>query len=508
MLIWRLILLCLLLAPGSAVAGWKKAVSDHFIVYGDTENANIREIVEHIEHFDAMLRQIMVTAPQDSPNKLTIFLVRDTYTVQRVMGPNSRNVYGFYRPGIAGSNAVVPLISETGGYDLKSEIVLFHEYAHHFMLQHFTVGYPAWYVEGFAEYYSTTEFRKDGGIAVGVPAKHRFASLIFGQRYPLTRLFADDQGKMTEEDVGNFYAYAWLLTHYLQFNPARKGQMTKYLKAFASGVEPIVAATSAFGDLKTLQRELDRYQDNTELSYHLLSGMRLPNPGITVEDMSDADSRMMPLWVRFATGSRDKDQLASFVKEARVFAGKFPNEPRAYEMLAEGELYAEQPYTESFAAATKANDALLALRPLDARALLRRARIASAVMHTSSNYPGGWKAIRSLIVKANHAAPEDPFPLMMYFNSFIDEGIEPTQVAAEGLGRALELAPQVSDLRFLLADWFIARKQEDRLREVLEPIVNDPHNAEIRTRARQLMNALSTPTPAAAPASATLSKTP
>ena len=51
--------------------------------------------------------------------------------------------------------------------DLDPKSVLFHEYAHHFMLHHFPAAYPAWYVEGFAEFFSVVAFPQDGSIEYG-----------------------------------------------------------------------------------------------------------------------------------------------------------------------------------------------------------------------------------------------------------------------------------------------------------------------------------------------------
>ncbi len=186
-MIIRLITALLVAVPASASAAWIKADSTHFVVYGDTTEVQLRKFVERLEKFDTVLRIVTGRAAETPPNKLMIFVVRDVSTLQKFAGPKSKNVYGFYEPQITGSFALIPRTAGTGEYDLDSVTVLYHEYAHHFMLQYFPAGYPGWYVEGFAEYFSTMEFRKDGAVAVGIPAKHRFASLIIDSAFPLTR---------------------------------------------------------------------------------------------------------------------------------------------------------------------------------------------------------------------------------------------------------------------------------------------------------------------------------
>ncbi len=480
-------LVCVLMmtTPAVARAEWNKATSDHFIIYGETSSERLRGFTERVEKFDAFMRVMTGQGKDTSPNKLVIFVVRDIATVQRLIGKAAGNVAGFYSPSIAGSIAVVPKSSGGNGSrsDLDAEIILFHEYAHHFMLQYFAAGYPAWYVEGYAEYYSTTEFRKDGAIAVGMPAQHRATSLLLLPAYPLTKMFAADAGKMTGDETASFYGQSWLLTHFLRFEPSRKGQLTTYLKAFASGVPAEKAATDAFGDIVKLQADLKRYLQASKMTYQQLRGVVLPVPTIDITPVSPTDAALMPLYMRFMHGAHGQAEVDSFIAAARTAAARFSGDPRALELLAEGELDAEQ-----FDAATKANDALLLQRPTDARALLRRARIASAMMRDTGKYPGGWKAIRSLIVKANRASPDDPFPLSEYFSSFPSEGIRPTPIAADGLVRALELAPQVPNLRFALAHWLMTTNKRDQARNVFAPLLNEPHSPGMREAAREMLD--------------------
>ncbi len=482
-MVLRFLLFVLLIAtPAIARAEWNKATSDHFIIYGEMSNERLRNFTERVEKFDGLMRVLTGQGKEASPNKLVLFLVRDVAAVQRLVGKARGNIAGFYSPSIAGSIAVVPKTGGGGSPDLDSDVVLFHEYAHHFMLQYFAAGYPAWYVEGFAEYYSTTEFRKDGSIAVGMPANHRAYSLLTLPAYPLTKMFAADAVQRTETETASFYGQSWLLTHYLSFEPSRKGQFNSYLKAFASGVPAEKAASDAFGDIGKLQADLKRYLQARKISYRQLTGLTLPVPTIATTPISKTEGDLMPLFIRYMNGANGQAEVDSFVADARIAAAKYPGEARALELLAEGELDADQ-----FDAATKANDALLAQRPTDARALLRRARIAAAIMRDSDKYPGGWKAIRTLIVKANRAAPDDPFPLSEYYDSFRHERTKPPTIAADGLNRALELAPQVPKLRFAYADYLMRNDKRAEARAVLAPLLNHPHSPGMRDAARAML---------------------
>ena len=57
--------------------------------------------------------------------------------------------------------------------NLDPQQVLFHEYTHHFMFQHFSAAYPSWYVEGFAETAATIVMKPDGSFHLGNPPQYR-----------------------------------------------------------------------------------------------------------------------------------------------------------------------------------------------------------------------------------------------------------------------------------------------------------------------------------------------
>lgn len=482
---WRLLLaIAIMLCPVTAKASWSRVDSDNFVVYGDLSGDRLVRFVEKAEKFDALLRRFTRLLPeQRSPNKLTIFVVSGTDAVQRLLGPKARNVAGFYVGNVTGSYAVVPRgIGSGGRFDLDSDAVLFHEYAHHFMLQYFPAGYPSWYIEGFADFWSTVEFKNDGSIAVGLPANFRSRALALGKPFKLPRMFAADIGTLGGEDRASFYAWSWLLTHYLTIVPDRTGQLTTYLNAFAKGDPPEGAARAAFGDIATLQTELDRYADARSRRYMSIKGMELPSAKIAPVPLDAVQKALMPLFIQFTRGSRTKEEVAAFVAEARAMAARYPGHPAALELLAEGELDAAQ-----LDAATRANDALLALRQTDARALLRRARIAAARLAGSSD-PEKWKTVRQLVVKANRASPDDPFPLVQYYRSFITARTEPPQIATDGLTRALELAPQAGSLRFMLASRLMKQGKKVQATNVLAPMLNDPHSAQARATARAILD--------------------
>src|SRR5688500_4343027 len=125
-------------------------------------------------------------------NRGTVYVVPGIVALQRLhRRPNAR---GFYIPRASGSVAFTPrrsgLNSNGGADDLDAEKILLHEYAHHFVLQNYAGAFPAWFVEGFAEFNSTARFAKDGSIAFGIPASHRAGELMSTRGSSVEALFA------------------------------------------------------------------------------------------------------------------------------------------------------------------------------------------------------------------------------------------------------------------------------------------------------------------------------
>jgi hypothetical protein len=165
-----------LLAPAVAQAAWREASTPHFLIYSEENAATLQAFATRLEKFDKAMRMMrgMDDPPVGPANRLTIYVVPSVASVQRVMGRDGRNLAGVYIPRATGSIAIVPRkTGGTGAYALNAETVLLHEYAHHFMFANAFVAYPAWFVEGFAEFNSTTKFEKDGSLGFGLPAAPR-----------------------------------------------------------------------------------------------------------------------------------------------------------------------------------------------------------------------------------------------------------------------------------------------------------------------------------------------
>ena len=474
----------LLLAAAPARAEWRRSVSRHFIVYSEASPGDLRQFAEKLERFDALLRLMSPTAPEDNAAPLTVFMPTYRDSVSDLVG--SSLAAGVYFPRIGGSIAVAPRYLSNDSLDntgLNADSILFHEYAHHYMLENYTAAYPPWFVEGYAELLSTTRFNRDGSIQIGNPEGHRDADRML-RPLPLRTLLFNNYWSLRGEEAASYYAQAWLLTHYLTLSDERPGQLRRYLGLLAAGRPPEQAAEEAFGGLQTLERDFSRYRHAPSIPYIGISFEHAPAiPEIRIETLSPGEESIV--WQRaIYMRGLEANQAAGFAGTMRGRAAAHPDDPAVLQLLADAEFLAGND-----ALATRAVDALLALQPNAPRALLRKGLIELRALEKASDAATPhWAAARAWVVRANRADPQDPLPLFEYYRSFQRQGVQPPADAGLALLRAFELAPQDDEVRTHLADWLVGARRYHEAVIVLSPVAYSAHPSPQRAQAAALID--------------------
>ncbi len=469
--------------PTSAEARWRQASSTHFVIYSEESPESLRKFAERLERYDAAMRLVRNLPDLDpgTANRLTIYMVSDVGAVRRLHGKGS-DAAGFYIPRASGSLAIVPRRGlGSSEFDLTQEGVLLHEYAHHFMFENYPIAFPSWYIEGFAEFHSTSQVEPDGSVGVGRPALHRAYGLMSGNPLPIDKMMALGTERLSPEKSEAIYGRGWLLTHYLTFSETRKGQLSKYLKALNSGKKGVEAATMAFGDLKVLDREVDKYMMQKRMSYLKLPGDKLKVGRIEVGELSDGEDAVMELKIRSQRGVDDKAAKA-LLPLMRKAAAPFPDDPAVQVTLAEAE-YDARNYKEAVAAADRA----LARNPKLVDALVYKGRAFMAMAEGAADKPKAIAQGRKWIAAANRADPDDPEPLLLFYTSFLAADAKPTANAVMGLNTAFQLAPRDRGLRMLVARQYLVEGKAEEARAVLGPIAFDPHSGEVGAAAAAIV---------------------
>ena len=470
----RILALALLLTPFTARAEWKEAVSKHFAVYSEGSEAELRKAASDLERYDHLLR-MMLHLPDSNPLRVKVYLMRDAAEVQRTMGVGSNTgVAGYYSASARGPTAVgmrKPLGSVQ--MDFNGQMVLFHEYAHHLMLQYSGAAFPLWYIEGFAEYYAPTKILPNG-YEVGHMAPYRRASFKEdGNWLPLKELLTARNYKDIRYRSDLLYAQGWLLIHYLADHEKRSGQLRNYLSLINGGSDYKAAMDAAFGpDAAELDKELRRYSKRQRLEAIRITFPSLELGEVQVRALSPARSALMDREIELARGLFAKD-VAEFANDVRKKAQLFPDDPDALGLLAEAERMAG-----NHDAAIAASERWLAHRPGEPRALMLKgmARI-DALVAAQSKDKAAWDGARKWVADARKAAPDDPLILQAFYDSYAADGSLPPPRAQNALFHALGLVPQDEQLRFKVASDFERRGLIEAAIHAIRPAAFAAHDA-------------------------------
>ena len=495
-----------LAAAAPASADWSRASSEHFVIYSEKDPDSLRQFAEKLERFDAAVRLVrgMSDLPPSLGNRVSIFELGSASDVQKLLDDRTGFVAGYYEGRASGSVAFVSRnnsrpretstgsnIKESNAFEIDDDTILLHEYSHHLMMQDLSTPYPEWLVEGFAEFMSTAEFESDGSVGIGLPAKHRYIGLLNWEQLPLTTLLSGDYDKITVEQRESVYGQGWLLTHYLTFEPSRKGQLNSYVASLARGVAPLDAARQAFGDLGTLEHDVRAYLDRSKLDFVKISGNALKIEPIHVARLSKGASDAVPVLIQIKSDV-PQNRREAVANKARSVESANPGDPFVETVLAEAELDAKN-FTAAEAAADRAAKA--DPRSTDAMILKGRAIAGRAASEKGPSRHTLFEQARNIYIAANKLDSEDPEPLMDFYLAFVSEGIPPTTNAIAALHYASDLAPQDLGLRMNSAMAYINEGKLKDARATLTPVAYSPHGGQVSDIARQMIGKIDTGAP-------------
>ena len=465
--------LVLLANTSPARADWYEASSEHFLVVADQNEKDVREFTERLERFHSAV--ITVLGREDSTpspsNRLTIYVVRSTDQVQKLAGDKSGNLRGFYQARAGGSLAFTSRVESEGRDVSQSEQILFHEYTHHIMHGVSEWATPRWLSEGFAEFFSTARFEKDGGVSIGLPALHRAGELFNAKNVPIEALLdAATYAKLKTKTYDEFYGRSWLLYHYLALSDKRQGQLSRYRTALANGASELDAAKASFGDLNLLDKELAAYLKQSKMSYLPIAGSKLKVAPIIVRKMTEAEAAIMPVVLESKRGV-DPDMAKALLPRAQTMAAKYPNDPAVLAALSEAEHDAG-----NYAVALTAADKAIAASPMLVNAHVQKIYALSRIAEDADDAESAWKLVRKAATALNKVENDHPIPLIYYYQSLQAPGKDISETAAHGLERALQLAPYDKNTRWQLTQLFLNEKSYGLAYRTLMPLANDPHN--------------------------------
>ena len=473
------LLAALLLGTAPARAEWLRAESPHFVVYSEAGEQRLREQVGELEDFHQLLRQLTGTRDEGETAKLSIYIVSGTGELRQVWSGGSGGIAGFYAASPEGILAVVDAAAGRGWVG-RTEI-LFHEYAHHFMLQHFPAVYPRWYAEGFAEYVATARLepevieygRMNAALASWVGDASRWI--------PLDQLLfmAPDR---VERSAGQYYAQSWLLVHYLLRDAERMRGLSRYLTAVGAGQDARAAFSAAFGMTPSeMQRRLRSYATETMSFTRIRRASASRAPELAVTALPRGAGGLLLLDAAM-TADMQLDSEA-VVRQARRAAGDAPD-AFARRVVARAEaLHGDG------AAAERLLGELIAASPRDAELhYLMGMRHLRAGRAEEANRARHFRAAQSWFVRA-HRLDENHYPTLYRYAESLSA--DPAALLSDNTTNILllaqQLAPQADTIRLSTANLLMRRERWQEAEALLAPMVSQPHGGATTRRAVALL---------------------
>lgn len=473
-LIAAAILVLGLLAAAPARAEWRRAESPNFVLHGNMSEQALRQRILLLEDFDRLLRTITSVREPPSPNRLHVYIVTGPRQLRAIRNLPA-HVAGFYTATAEGVAAFVDGSSEMGNQ------ILFHEYAHHFMLQHRPNAYPAWYVEGFAEYFMTVRFGAQY-IDIGDASRGRAEWLVNARWLPMERIISGGARRASGDETALFYAQSWLLIHYFYSNPERQAALRRYLAA-ARRESPEAALLAATGFTPDrLDTELQNYVRRGTIRIRRMTRTAdAAAPAVTITTLSPgADAAIADAAaLRIGVG---EDMAPALLGRLRAVAARFPNDPFVSRTLA----HAEAVYGDG-AAADRLLEPLLAANPSDAELMYLRGRRFLSAAQQEGAPPDAMRSARQWFSRAHRADRNHFQTLYRYIDSLKDEPGYISENSANVLLLAHQLAPQVHEMTMTAAWMLLRRGDRAGAAALLEPLAADPHNQGLARAASEML---------------------
>jgi hypothetical protein len=360
-------------------------------------------------------------------------------------------------------------------------MILFHEYGHHFMWQNTVNAYPAWYVEGWADYFATVRF-SERHIDIGNFDPGRARTLLQGSWLPMERMLSGGIEGLDRNGLSAFYAQSWLMVHYFYSTPERQAALARLLPALRRSppAEALLAATGLTP--QGLTDELRRYIRGGSIQYRQMTraSTEAPPP-VTVTVMPRSAADMIPFAARLRTGIDEPHRQAALA-QIRTAAARYPGDALAARVLAEAEaLYGDG------AAADRLLDPMLAAAPNDAELLYLKGMRYRALAF-SDNPPDDADATAGLWFGRARAANPNHFQALMRLAES-RRGTEAfrSQDTLDILLRAHRLAPQVLTITMNAASLLIAHRDYEQAIALLAPVALNPHQTGAAQTARSMI---------------------
>ena len=253
---------------------WTEVHSTHFTVLTNSSEKQGRRIAGQFERMRLVFHVAFPKLQIDPESPIVVLAIKDkedfwALEPETYLAKGSLELNGLFLRA-SDKNYVLMRLDAAGGHPYS---VVYHEYTH--LLLSKAAKMPLWLNEGLAQFYQNTDIH-ERDVLLGEPSGANLMLLRQKRLLPLATLFSVDENSpyYHEKNKGSiFYAESWALTHYLQLKDLqdKTSRLSQYLELLTQEVDPVNAATGAFGSLKRLQSALQTYVQQGSFNYFTLT---------------------------------------------------------------------------------------------------------------------------------------------------------------------------------------------------------------------------------------------
>ena len=341
---------------------WFRAESQHFIVYSNTRHSDVAGLLSKLERFWFTLRefsQVDLNPPADTP-KQELYYLDDEHALATVDPEAPQYAIGLYTAAADGAmgfgvhmyygeDARVPLEKRPENEGLS---YIFQAYARDFFYRHSPQRTPVWFIDGYAQYFSTTRFDGDQAVvgmapgALGTLLQRLGAGYLYSLDYADVLVGNDSDGRNEAGAAGlenEFEARSWVLTHWILSNHDNLAKFQAYIAATRDGEDRVKAFKRVFGLTPgELNHTLWLYL--RKLQALKMTFKSLPEADISFTDLPDSADQL--LLAQAALKSDPGSQYGhTLLGQVRAAAAKFPDSELAQLTLARAEILYGDPNT-------------------------------------------------------------------------------------------------------------------------------------------------------------------